>query len=162
MKIKQVEATNFQDYHKTSMLIATAFCDGKCWRERGLEKSDCHNEALLSAPTLEVDAEEIIEDYLNNPLTEAIIFGGLEPMLQFDEVLDFIKLLRNKYHCDDDIVIYTGYNEEEIAAKIEQLRPFKNIIVKFGRYIPGQQKVWDDVLGIYLVSPNQHAVNVGQ
>lgn len=39
--------------------------------------------------------------------------------------------------------------------KVEQLKPFKNIIIKFGRYIPNQTSHHDDVLGVTLASPNQ-------
>ena len=61
------------------------------------------------------------------------------------------------YYCLDDIVIYTGYNKEELIDRIEWLSGFSNIIVKFGRYIPNQEKHFDEVLGIYLASDNQYA-----
>lgn len=51
MQIKNIQDENFQDYKKPSMFICTAFCDGKCWRERGLEVSDCQNEAILAEKT---------------------------------------------------------------------------------------------------------------
>ena len=34
---------------------------------------------------------------------------------------------------------------------------WENIIIKFGRYIPNQEKHYDDVLGIELASDNQYA-----
>lgn len=37
------------------------------------------------------------------------------------------------------------------------LKKYKNIIVKFGRYIPNQKKHFDPVLGVELASDNQHA-----
>lgn len=158
MRLKNIQDTNFQDYCKTSMLIATCFCDGKCWRERGLDHSDCHNDALLAEPIIEEDDDALIERYLNNPLSQAIIFGGLEPMFQFDEILTFIKKFREK--CDDDVLIYTGYTQGEIAVEIEALRQFPNIIVKFGRYIPDSKPHYDEVLGIELVSENQFAIKL--
>ena len=50
-------------------------------------------------------------------------------MLQFEEVLEFIKQFRK--YSNDDIVIYTGYYPEEIQDKIKELIQYKNIIIKF-------------------------------
>ena len=42
--------------------------------------------------------------YHNNPITRAVVIGGLEPMLQYEEILEFVKQFRQ--YSDDDIVIY--------------------------------------------------------
>jgi hypothetical protein len=63
-------------------------------------------------------------------------------------------------YTNDDIVIYTGYNESEVSEQIERLRYFKNIIIKFGRYIPNQQAHYDDILGVNLASNNQYAIKI--
>ena len=34
---------------------------------------------------------------------------------------------------------------------------FKNIIIKFGRYVPNQKEHYDEILGINLASSNQYA-----
>lgn len=81
-------------------------------------------------------------------------------MEQFDEVFDLIKTLRNKYGCNDDIVIYTGYYPQEIADELAALRQFENIVVKFGRYQPGQKSHYDEVLGVELASDNQWAERI--
>ena len=60
----------------------------------------------------------------------------------------------------DDIVIYTGYKEEEIKNQLQYLRAYRNIIVKFGRFIPNQQPHYDDVLGVMLASDNQYAERI--
>ena len=39
-------------------------------------------------------------------------------------------------------------------------RYFKNIIIKFGRYIPNQQAHYDDILGVNLASNNQYAIKI--
>ena len=57
----------------------------------------------------------------------------------------------------DDIVVYTGYDKEEIPEHLMTLKKYKNIIVKFGRYVPGQQAHFDEVLGVELASDNQYA-----
>jgi len=37
------------------------------------------------------------------------------------------------------------------------LKDFDNIIIKYGRFIPGQEKHYDEILGVYLASNNQYA-----
>ena len=76
-------------------------------------------------------------------------------MDSWDDLQCFI--LNFRYYSGDDIVIYTGYTEEEIQDKLEWLQWYGSIIVKFGRYIPGQQPHYDSVLGVKLASDNQHA-----
>ena len=66
------------------------------------------------------------------------------------EIIDMIRHL-----CEDDIVIYTGYNKEEIIDKVNLLKNFKNIIIKYGRFIPNQEKHYDEILGVELASTNQ-------
>lgn len=97
--------------------------------------------------------------FKSNPITKSIVIGGLEPLLQFDEVLSLIKYFRNN-GCNDDFVIYTGYYENEVKDKIAEMKKYKNIILKFGRYIPNQEKHYDDVLGVYLASYNQYAKKI--
>ena len=58
-------------------------------------------------------------------------------------------------------MIYTGYYLDEIADKIRVLTEYKNIIIKFGRFVPNQKKHYDEVLGVYLASDNQYAKKIG-
>ena len=46
---------------------------------------------------------------------------------------------------------------KEIKDKIEWLRLYQPIIVKYGRYIPNQASHYDSILGVKLASPNQYA-----
>ena len=62
--------------------------------------------------------------------------------------------------CDDDIVIYTGYYENEIKDKIDILKQYKNIVVKFGRYIPNDTEHYDSVLGINLANKEQYGKKI--
>ena len=155
MRVKAIKTEWFQDYKVPSMFIATSKCTWKC--EKELNMRVCQNSALAKLPNIDVDDDDVIRKYLTNSITTAIIFGGLEPFEQFDEVFDFIKKLRTEYHCDDAVVIYTGFNQNEILSQIEDLKQFKNIVVKFGRFVPNQEKHYDDVLGVWLASDNQHA-----
>ena len=151
MKVKQIIDTDFINYKKISMFIATSRCSFKCDKECG--RPVCQNSELAAAPSIEISNKEIIERYLGNPITEAVVIGGLEPFDTFDELWQFIKNFREK--SNDDIVIYTGYYPEEIKDKIERLRSFKNIIIKFGRFIPNQKSYYNDILGVILSSNNQ-------
>jgi hypothetical protein len=69
--------------------------------------------------------------------------------------LEFIEYIRQR--TDDDIVIYTGYEESEIKRITEQLKQYKNIIIKFGRYVPRGSAYFNEILGVMLASKNQYA-----
>lgn len=155
MKVKGIVAEDFCNFKVPSMFIINSVCDWKCCTEAGLDISVCQNAPLVSQPTHEIDDLDICGMYSMNPITKAIVVGGLEPMLQFDEVLHLLHVLRRLY-CKDPFVIYTGYYPEEIPDKLEQLRG-QNVIVKFGRYIPNVQPRFDELLGITLASDNQFA-----
>ena len=149
MKIKGLITEDFVNYKKVSMTIMFPHCDFKCGAEY------CQNTPLAKSPIYEIDIDTTIEKYLNNPITEAVVMQGLEPFDSWSDLLLFIKKFREK--SQDDIVIYTGYNKEEIANKIDVLKRFNNIIVKFGRFIPKCEKHYDEILEVELVSPNQYA-----
>ena len=153
MRVKNLIDEDFQNYKKCSMFIGTAVCDWKCCNEAGA--AICQNLPLAKAATLEVDDKVIVKRYASNPLTSAIVIGGLEPFDQWGELVALIKAFRAI--TEDTIVIYTGYREDELVPQIKQLKQFKNIIVKFGRYVPNQPSHYDEVLGIKLASPNQYA-----
>lgn len=156
MKIKNIKYEDFIQYKKCSMFIGTAFCDWKCCREAQCDI--CQNLPLAKSPTIDMDDNKIVQSYLTNPLTEAVVFGGLEPMDQFDELLALIKLFRK--YTNDDIVIYTGYYKEEISEKIFELQKRSNIIVKFGRFKPNANHIYDKILGVELSSDNQWAEKI--
>ena len=48
-------------------------------------------------------------------------------------------------------------NKEEILEKINLLSHYKNIIIKYGRFIPNSESIFDDILGVKLISSNQYA-----
>lgn len=80
-------------------------------------------------------------------------------MLQFSELIDLIQCLRSS-GINDDVVIYTGYREDELTSEIAALKRYPNIVVKFGRYIPGHTPHYDPVLGVELASDDQYAVRI--
>ena len=156
MLIKNIDECDFVNYKKISMFIIFPFCTFKCDKEFGVTL--CQNWSLVKEPNLNNSNEEIINRYMNNPITKSIVMGGLEPFESWDEVYSFLEDFRTV--CDDDIVIYTGFNENEILDKIDKLKRFKNIIIKFGRYKPNQERHYDDVLGVKLASDNQYAKKI--
>lgn len=155
MTIKALVDEDFVNYKVPSMFIINSQCSFKCDRES--DKKICQNSSLIRQQDISIDNEIIAERYFQNPITNAIVFGGLEPMDQFEDVFETIKILREDLKCDDDVVIYTGYNENEIPDRISALRKFKNVIMKFGRFLPNHERHFDEVLGVYLPSDNQYA-----
>ena len=155
MEIKGIIHEDFVNYKVCSMTIAMPYCTFKCDKECG--SNVCQNSKLVKDPTLDIPAAKIIEQYLYNPLSHAIVFQGLEPFDSYNDIYYFIYALRFIFKNNDPVVIYTGYNKDEISSKIEDLLKFSNIIIKFGRYIPGQKPHYDEILGVNLASDNQYA-----
>ena len=158
MLIKDINECDFINYKKISMFIIFPFCSFKCDKEFGVKL--CQNWGLTREPNIEISSKEIIDRYLRNPITQAVVCGGLEPFDSWKDLLSFIKEFRK--FSNDDIVIYTGYNKDEILDKIQTLKDnnINNIIIKFGRYKPNEEKHFDEVLGVNLASFNQYAERV--
>lgn len=158
MKTKGIIVDDFVNYKKPSLFISTCYCNWKCCIEYKNDISICQNSQLNKSPIKCFSNKELLEYYKNSIFQEAIVFGGLEPFEQFDEILSFVDFFRK--HKTDDIVIYTGFYKEEITDKISLLRKYNNIIIKFGRFIPNQKKHFDNVLGVYLASNNQYSERI--
>lgn len=160
MLIKNLIDEDFVNYKKPSMFIGCNSCTFKCDKLAG--KQVCQNGTLANAPNINIDIKGLVNRYLENHYTEAVVFGGLEPFDDIDNVIKFIIELRNK--CKDDVVIYTGYTEEEIQNRYEpefkQLVSLINIIIKYGRFIPNEKSHIDEILGVSLQSSNQYAVKI--
>lgn len=159
MRVKGIIEEDFTNFKFPSMFINTCFCDFKCCTESGLGIEVCQNAPLAQAATRDIQNSVIYQHFVNNPITKAIVLGGMEPFMQFDEVVDLIHMFREN-GCLSDFIIYTGYYPDEIKDKIKDLKLFKNIIIKFGRYIPNRPSKYDEVLGITLVSDNQYAERI--
>lgn len=154
MKVKGIIDEDFCNYKKPSMYIAFPNCSFKCDKECG--RAVCQNGALAKEKNIDIDINEIITRYINNPITKSLVCGGLEP---FDNFNDLIQLISNfRKLTNDDIVIYTGYNEDEIWDKVEKIIIYPNIIIKFGRFIPDDIEYFNEDLGVNLASKNQYVV----
>lgn len=173
MKLKFLMDEDFVNYKKPSMFLGFPTCNFKCCREGNFPIEVCQNCNLTKETNIEITEQQIVDRYLSNPITSAIVCGGLDP---FDSVQDLISLI----HClrkktNDDIVIYTGYTEEEIKnmhytihyswgkqsySYLGEIAKYPNIIIKYGRYRPNEEPHYDAVLGIKLASSNQYAVRI--
>lgn len=156
MIIKQLLDEDFVNYKKPSMFIGFPSCSWKCDKECGMQV--CQNNALATSQIKNIGFKTIVNRYINNPITSSVVCGGLEPFDTWDDLYCLVTYLR--LSTQDDIVIYTGYYKEEIEVYINELKVFPNIIIKFGRYIPGCEKHYDEVLGVYLASDNQYAERI--
>lgn len=174
MIVKDILDEDFVNYKKPSMMIAFPYCSFKCDKDCG--RAVCQNSPLINNLNVEISCEEVIQRYINNSITEALVFQGLEPFDSQKDLINLVCTLRNQYGCNDDIVIYTGYTKEEVedfvlndiypslgdtfSGNIKVIRLLKtlgNIIIKYGRYIPDQEPHYDEVLGVNLASDNQYA-----
>jgi len=156
MLIKDLIDEDIVNYKKTSMFIAFPNCTFKCEKECGIKC--CQNSELALQQNISVDITTIVDRYITNPLTQAIVLGGLEPLDSWEDVIQLIHEFRK--YSEDDIVIYTGYKEEEIQEKVNYLKQCKNIIIKFGRFVPNKPHIFDPILGVNLASDNQYARKV--
>ena len=156
--IKEIRDEDFTSYKIPAMVIGFPRCSWKCERECGMRV--CQNGALAQAPDRIIGVKTIVNRYINNPITSAIIMAGLEPFDSEEDLFCLITYLR--VATRDDIIIYTGYTEEEIYNRdiYKYLLNAKNIIIKYGRFKPNEEPHYDSVLGIKLASSNQYAVRI--
>ena len=154
MTIKNIIDFDVINYKKPSMFVIFPCCTFKCDKENGNQY--CQNWSLTKQPNIDISTTDLIKFYYNRNLANAVVLGGLEPFDSWKDLYEFVFVFRNLIP-DDDIVIYSGYNKDEIQDKLNMLKQFKNIIIKYGRYRPGQKPHRDELLGVDLASDNQYA-----
>ena len=158
MKIKGIIAEDFINYKEPSMVIEFPICKNfKCDKKCG--KQVCQNSSLAASPDVDISIIRIVKMYMENNITKAIVFQGLEPFDSKYDLYQLVKMFRE--YTNDNIIIYTGYTETELEYEIEILKRLsKNIIIKFGRFIPDQPSHYDEILGVSLASSNQYAKKI--
>lgn len=156
MKLIDINEADFVNYKCASMFLVFPKCNFKCNKECGQEV--CHNKELINKVPIEIAVDDISCRYILNNITHAIVCGGLEPFDSWEDLQALIKEMR--FYTVDPIIIYSGYTEEELEDKIEILKEYENIIIKFGRYIPDKEPHMDRLLGVKLASPNQYAKRI--
>ena len=159
MRINGLKDEVFNDFKTVGMYISVPFCSVRCWERLGLDKSICQNSHLDNVEIKNIPNKVIIDRYLKNEITKCIIFSGRDSMDSFEEILEFVGDFREV--CKDDIVLYTGRNEDEIQDKLTRLKEYENIWVKVGNYIPNNEGIIDPLTGIKLASDNQKFIKIG-
>lgn len=159
MKINNIKIEDFVNYKKPSLFIGMGSCNWKCCYEADIPITECQNNELNGYKT-EVEVRSLVDAYMRNSITQAIVIGGLEPFSDFINLLDLVSALRAK--TEDDIVIYTGYYPHELTEYLIKLSEYDNIIIKFGRFKPNEKPVKDELLGVELASSNQYAVRLNK
>ena len=156
IEVKGIIWEDTVNYKKICTTLMMPLCAGfKCDRENGVNM--CQNRGLAAAPSQTVHVNSFIRNYKSNPLTEAIVFQGLEPLDTPVSVFTVAAALKD-FQITDDFVIYTGYTREERISTIEVLASIVpgHLIIKWGRFIPNQKPHFDPILGVNLSSDNQY------
>ena len=156
MKLKGIIDCDFTNYKQPVLTLEFPYCDFKCDKLNNCKT--CQNAALAHEPDIDVSFEKVWDLYEQNPLTKGFCCQGLEPLDSYTELCAFIAFIRLTKKCSDPIIVYTGYTEEEQNLfKYFMQTYYTNIIVKWGRYIIGNNPHYDNVLGVKLASDNQYA-----
>ncbi len=160
MRVRKLLTERFQDYKVPSMYLAACFCDWKCCPDKPYI---CQNNPIANLPVTDIPDDEILDTYLSDPITEAIVIAGLEPLLQIREVCNLIRRAVER-GVKTTFVIYTGYTVCEVwrIGFFDELKTTGygngvDVVVKYGRYVPNQKPHFDETLGVELASDNQYA-----
>ena len=169
MRIKAIKPDDFTNYKDpegwSSLFIGMGTCDWKCCIAAGIPVETCQNSKLAQAPIVELKAMDLLKRYVRE--SGSVVVGGLEPFNDMESLKelatayrDFVSYLNSETELDK-LVIYTGYNPDEVINRVEEIynivKGKLTLIVKFGRFVPGHKPHIDKVLGVDLASDNQYA-----
>lgn len=161
MTLIDIVGYDIVNYKKPSMFLVFPTCiDFKCEKEN---KEECQNRHLQDMKKVDISAEKVFEIYQSNELVKAIVCGGLEPFDSEDCLIELIHTLQSN-DFSDDLVIYTGYTEDETIVDrnildVYNKKPCFDLIIKYGRYLKQRRdSIYCKDLGITLASDNQYAV----
>ena len=158
MKLKGIIDCDFTNYKEPVLTLEFPYCDFKCDKTNKCQV--CQNSALATEPDINISLQEIWGLYKQNPLTKGFCCQGLEPFDSEQELYELIDFIRAGMQCNDPIIIYTGYGKSEISLQLDVLKNYKNIIIKYGRYLIGYEPHYDNILGVKLASNNQYAEKI--
>ena len=151
--INECDLVNY--VYPTFLIASGVTCTFKCERECG--KKVCQNHPLLKEEVIHYSIPNAIWRYDRQSLSNSITFQGLEPLDNMVQLVWFLIEFRKNH--DDDVIIWTGYTEDECEAFINLLKELKitNVIIKFGRYVPDKEPHMDELLGVQLSNEEQYA-----
>lgn len=158
IELKGIIWEDMVNYKKICTTLMFPKCNWKCDIENGVQL--CQNKGLAATASQWHNIDTIMDKYKNNPIPEAIVLQGLEPL---DSPIDCytVAAALQCWGIKDDLIIYTGYYpyEKDISQIIDSIASLTpgHLIVKWGRYIPNQPSYYDPILGINLASSNQYA-----
>lgn len=103
-----------------------------------------------------VSVDEIISKILSNPLLSGVTFSGGEPLLQIDNCINLAKKIKE---MNLNIILYTGYNFEEIIKlqNGKELLKYIDYVID-GKYIKEKRSLELKYRG----SSNQRIINVNR
>lgn len=153
LTVKGIVTEDFTQYKECSMVVMFPSCTFKCEKESRCKM--CQNSELTKAKSIDTSTERIIAIFDQSDISKALVLSGLEPFDSPEELMDLVTEFRKQHN--HTIVIYTGYNKEELSKYIPELHQLGNVVIKYGRFIPNQTKHFDECLGVYLASENQYA-----
>ena len=88
MLIKGIKDECFGDFKMPGMLIIFPKCSFKCDKENG--NQICQNSSLATELSIDIPSQKIINRYIQNPISQALICGGLEPLDSFGELYQLL------------------------------------------------------------------------
>ena len=103
MVIKQLIDEDFVNYKKPSIFLGFPTCTWKCEEECG-KRGICQNSTLATSPSIDIPIDSIVERYINNPITQAVVCGGLEPLDSWKDLIYFIKELRKSHPYEEPAI----------------------------------------------------------
>ena len=160
MIVRNIIFEDYINYKEPSMYIACPRCNFKCCPE---DNKICQNYQLSKGKLIEIDNTDLVDRFLSNNITKAIIFAGLEPLNDLESVRDienFISILRHAEMEKHTVIIYTGFTEDEVNDKYPELVNdllYRPLIIKYGRFHNNDKPHIDPILGVKLISANQYA-----
>ena len=85
-------------------------------------------------------------------------------VFNFEGALRGLRNPKNSWHLSDSFYGIGDDDEiRELAGEAaysyvdQEMNLYGNIIIKFGRFIPNQPSIYDEILGVTLASNNQYA-----
>ena len=114
---------------------------------------NCFNQHLKNKPSIEMSAEEIINEVKKNPFNEGIILGGLE---WFNQIDDMKVLMKTAANSGLKIMVYTGFSVIEDESIFKECAKKVDTYLKIGPYVEKLPQI--EMYGIVLASNNQKII----